>query len=97
MRANVKEANKHLLKAMKPCYFDHIPVAEIQAVLKEHQIMLVNEDGTPFEAIFCGRSGHTLIDLAICGVCGAVVDNHKLFLSWYTMPSGRYEITTYLS
>lgn len=75
-------------------YHESIPIRTIEDILEMFNISLINEDGSAFSAIFTGREGRTTIDLAINNV---PVTNSMLSLTWHKMPSGRYEIISYLS
>lgn len=55
--------------------------------------MLLDEDGTRLEAIFCGESGRTTL---LFGDEGYVVDNSVLVLEWHKL-STCYEINAYFS
>jgi hypothetical protein len=70
-------------------YHAEIPLTAIFAIVKEHAGQVVQEDGTPWSGFICGENGQSTFDIE--GV------KFHLFLSWYQMQSGRYEITTYVS
>jgi len=65
-------------------YFDGIPVAGIQSILTD-----CGFDAEPLDGIYCGHQGR--LDAVRVG------ERTWFNLSWYRMPSGRYEITCYLS
>lgn len=56
-------------------------------------LMLLCEDGTPFEAIFCGEEGRTTIHF---GTAEEMMENSILVFSWYKLTT-KYEITCYFS
>lgn len=87
-----RNANK-LLSEMGKQYWPEIPMDDIVNGLRALQIELVNEDGTPFSAIFTGDEGRANIDLKWMD---AYVTNSELLITWYKMPSGNYEIVAYL-
>lgn len=74
-----KKARRALANAMAPSFFDAIPIDLIEDAIGPHGLHLVNEDGTPFSAIFCGREGHSSIDTA--DETGKVVG--RVILTWY--------------
>lgn len=58
-------------------------------------MMLLNEDGTPFEAIFCGEKGRCTIHF---GAEGQMVENSVLVMDWYKLSTnGKYDINMYFS
>lgn len=77
----------HDLTANK--YFNEIPLDEIFEIVNVNGLMVVDEAGEAWSGLLCGESGQ-----AHFKVQGA---KFFLHLSWYTMPSGRYEIVTYIS
>ena len=92
-----KKLNKEISKMIKKnggCYFDKLPIAQINDCLKKYDFELLNEDGTKFCAFFCGDHGKTYINY---GKENDIVGDSIIVFSWYKMPSGRYEITTYIS
>lgn len=79
------QANRRLHALTRNCYFESIPVAQVQAILAKHGFQ-----PEPLDGIYCGAQGQ--IDPP------AQVGEHTwCCLSWYRMGSGRYEITCYLS
>jgi hypothetical protein len=89
--SSTQTLKNHINKALAPLnsgYHDIIPLFHIFEVVKEAG-EVVQEDGTPWSGFLCGEQGRCTFDIE--GV------KFHLFLSWYQMPSGRYEITTYVS
>ena len=83
--------NKQLIKLTANRFFEQIPFQQIAEIVEANNSKLVDIDGTNLETLFlCGDSGHTLINLR-----GQKRD--ALILEWYRMPSGRYEINTYVT
>jgi hypothetical protein len=72
-----------------PTYHNEIPLSQIFEIVEKHAGKVVQEDNTPWSGFLCGDSGQTTFDIE--GV------KFHLFLSWYTMPSGRYEVIAYVS
>lgn len=77
-------------------YFGKIPFDKIDDILKKYDLMLVQEDGTPWEGIISGESGKTTIDVARISD-NVIMKNTSLFLSWYKMDSGKFELIIYLT
>lgn len=88
-----------------PVYFESIPVTEIDSILREFGYLLIQEDYTAYEGIFCGEQGNALLQIGLLsseylhnGIPSYTpVENSCLSLSWYKMGAGRYEIVVYLS
>ncbi len=80
-----RQANQRIHALTCNRYFDSIPVMELQAILADSGF---NPD--PLNGIYCGHEGRISDD-------ARVGDRTWCNLSWYRMPSGRYEITCYLS
>jgi len=85
-------------------YFDGVPIPEIWKLLKKHDVVVVDEDGTKWTGFITGRKGRTAFDLAPDGTADQkgiypeTYTNTTLVLTWYKMDrSGRYEIVAYLS
>ena len=91
-----KEAGKAIWNTLKPTYFDSIPLLGIQDALKPFSLMICDEEGNPWEGLLCGREAHEIFPVASTEGQGKV-ENASLCLSWYKMPSGRYEVIGYLS
>jgi len=77
------------LSSFNTTYHVSIPLGEIFTVVYEFAGQVIDVDGTPWSGFLCGDSGQTTFDIE--GV------KFHLFLSWYTMPSGRYEVIAYVS
>ncbi len=88
-----RKANKEL-QAMSAKYHEQVPLDGMFETLKAHGIIVVDEAGDPWQGMLLGSNSHTTFALQIDG---QPVDNAVLFLSWYRMPSQRWEINTYLS
>jgi hypothetical protein len=106
MLSNIKtKLNKEL--ALFNNYFPSIPLDEVNDVLKRYGYLIIQEDGTPFSGFLCGENSRasfeigSLMEKSNDGVGGLAsygkIDNTTLQLNWYKMPSGRYEITCYMS
>ncbi len=87
-------------------FFDKIPVQEIMDILTIRNLVILQEDNTAWdgEAIGNKYQGKRLFKLAYKG--SAVKDamhnvytpigNAKLVLTWYRMPTKRYEVVVYV-
>ena len=69
------------------------PLDKIDKVLRQHNIRMVDEDGTDLSAMFIGDQSDTDISLML----GDQFLEKQLYLSWYKMPSGKYEVVVYLT
>ena len=74
-----------------PVYSDSIPLDEMFAAVKAEGGLVVDEAGEAWSGILCGASGHCVLAIAGIGRQAA------LYVGWYKMGSGRYEITSYVS
>lgn len=70
-------------------YHDEIPLDQIFCILRQAGLQPIDIDGTPWSGIICGSDARTRIQIR--------GQRFSLELAWFTMPSGRYEITAYLS
>jgi hypothetical protein len=72
-----------------PIYFSEIPLDVIFYIVRDHAGQVVQEDGTPWSGLLCGDEGNTRF----------AIEGRKffLYLSWYKMNSGNYEIVAYVS
>jgi hypothetical protein len=80
-----KAANNALYELGKT-YWDGLPIREIAAVLEANGL-----GSAVLEGFYCGREGRFSEETA--GPSGSAMFS----LSWYRMPSGRYEIVSYVS
>ena len=94
LNANIrKQINKQLQENFNK-YFPSIPLTEVFEVLKNNNVVAVQEDGTPWSGFLCGDDGNASIELKFND---ELIDNAMLILQWHKMESGRYEINTYVS
>jgi len=94
MTAKMRKAMNKKLYAMGTEYYTKIPLQHIFDILEENDFIVVQEDGAPFSGILCGDESRTTFKLQCKG---EYVDNAELYLSWYKMQSGRYEINPYIT
>lgn len=87
------KANKELYQKTK-VYHKDIPIEDIFATLKSHGITVVDEANEEWQGMLLGRDSSAHFNISIEG---QRVTNCMLFMSWYRMPSGNWEINCYLS
>ena len=86
-------------------YYDSIPLHEYFAVLRAHNIVPLQEDNTMWSGFLVGEQGNARIEIAPfeSGVNRDGLafynpfSNAMFILSWYRMPSNRYEVSAYIS
>lgn len=76
-------------------YHQYIPILDIFQVLESGGMMAVQEDGTPWSGILCGHEGS--VNFPLVEIASGAALKRMLVLSWYRMPSSRYEINIYFS
>lgn len=87
-KSSSDKANDTLADISKK-YWDVIPIQDIFNACRAQGLEPIQEDGMPWAGFLLGEEGRADIPLA---------DSNKyLHISWYTMPSGRYEVTPYIS
>lgn len=91
-----KSKINELLNVISKKYFKNIPLEEIFTLLENNNVKVVQEDGTDWEGLLCGTEGNVVFSLK-CRYCNENISNSLLVLNWFKMPSGNFEITTYLS
>jgi len=92
-----KRASNMIAKIANQNYFPNValPINEADNELIQCGYRLVNEDGTQFQAIFCGATGHALIDIAPLE-SNEIVSNVRLSVNWYRM-NNCWEVGLYLT
>lgn len=88
-------------------YFKEIPLNEITEILKNNEVILLQEDGTPWSGFVmsggeCGSEKANKVnpftfDLGVKKNNNYLVANNKLIMSVCTMPSGKLEVIMYIS
>lgn len=101
-----KKVNKALLNLTRNKYFSTIPLKTIETILSENDIILLQEDYTPWSGLLLGDASKVSIvvgdkndivrKLGFVTVFASYV-NTSLELSWYRMPSGKFEINIYIA
>ena len=103
LKAGVKgKINKELSKL--ETYQKAIPLDKIFKILNKQGVIVLMEDGTPWDGMLLGRTGQEYFDIAPKDSEYLVnklktytpYTNAKLSLSWYKMDSGNYEIISYV-
>lgn len=81
-------------------YHTQLPIDKIFGVLEKRGIVVLQEDNTKFSGFFLGENAQTYFPVAPIGSENnefyTPFKNSVLTLGWYKMPSGKYEITTYI-
>jgi hypothetical protein len=77
------------LYPLSTSYHLAIPLDIIFGIVEKHVGMVVQEDGTRWSGLLCGDEGRANFAIANSRLV--------LYLGWYQMPSGVYEITLYVS
>jgi len=85
-----KDNVNKLLNILGKTYFPAIPLDLIFAIVETgFENKIIDEDGTPWSGLLLGDNSHTAFKIKNI--------KYTLFLSWYKMPSGNYEIVAYVS
>lgn len=77
-------------------YYKLIPLNTITNYLKQNNLIILQEDGSEFEGFLCGCEGRTSFLMRDIEQNKNIKDS-ILWLSWYKMTSGNYEVVCYLS
>jgi len=79
-------------------YFDGIPLENFQDILKKYNIYMLMEDYTLWSGMLLGDDSQSDFELGYADdTRKSVIKNAMFRLSWYKMPSGRYELVKYIS
>ena len=89
-----KKANAEITKLTSNKYHSKIPLKDIDDILKKYDMWLVDEAGEPWSGFLLGSNSGG--DFDIMSKNGPI-KNSMLVMTWYKMPSGKYEIVAYLS
>jgi hypothetical protein len=91
---NKQTTLNHINKSLSelPVYNSTIPLDDIFQIVKDNGGLVVDESGEEWSGFLCGESGRAV--MAVTGIGGKSVG---LYVGWYKMESGRYEVTTYVS
>ena len=80
--------NESLSALITNRYFEHVPLADMLRMAEEEGFSL-DEENTPFALL--GHEGKADIELRMSGAKKSA----WLHLTWYRMPSGRFEVVAY--
>ena len=77
----------------------------IENILKPYNLLLLQEDNTPWDGFITGAEGRATFTLGYLDTAyeqnGLTaykpIENAALIMTWYKMQSGKYEIVTYIS
>jgi len=108
-RAKLKSAtkskiNKDLDKVLKQTYFNKIPLKDIFNVLEKYDIVPLQEDYTYWSGILSGGRKETERVAIILGLketqdergMYTPISDAELIITYYIMPSGKYEVIGYV-
>ena len=95
-----KRVNSILSQVSKE-YRPQIPLDEIFKALEDNGLIAIAEDGTKWEGFLTGKEGRATMGVAFLGEAPrdgmrTPIENAKLVVSWFKMPSGKYEANAYL-
>jgi hypothetical protein len=105
-----RDINKEL-HDISTTYHTEFPSDAIFDILKKRGIVVLSEEGTEWSGFFLGASAQTFFPIAPIGSAEVRASNRTkentytvytpfkntaLAMSWYKMPSGKYEMTTYV-
>lgn len=85
---------KEVRLILAPTHFKEIPLGDLFDSLKRHDCIVIQEDGTPWSGILCGREGTCLFRFTFED---ELCENACLALQWYKMQSGKWEVTGYIT
>lgn len=83
-------------------YHNKIPLADVVKILAKYGLIMLQEDNTEWSGLLVGETGtQQMIDIGYKetknGEMYTPIENAALVLSWYKMPTGRYEVNFYIS
>lgn len=99
-----KKINNAIHKITKPTYFSQIPLGDVFQALNHFGIIALQEDQTEWSGFLCGgvdKTEQVYFDLGWIEDKDEknrylVIKNSVLSLSYYKMPSGKYEVIAYI-
>jgi hypothetical protein len=103
-----KKINKDLQKILKQTYFKSIPLDRMFKVLEKHGIVAIQEDNTYWSGFLMGGVKNTEMVNFNLGYKNEykeehgikrymAVSNAVLTMTYYKMPSGKFEVIGYIS
>jgi hypothetical protein len=100
------KANKEIQKVLKKTYFSSIPLNEIEKALNKFGLTMIAEDYKGWSGFLTGgvdKTEQVYFDLGWMDEKGLidntfkVVPNAMLAMTYYKMPSGKYEVIAYIT
>lgn len=89
-----RKINGRLNNTVNYTYHESIPMSLIVEALGTQGTWMIQEDETPWSGVICGTNG--VATFRIANERGEIT-NCRVFMSWYKMSSGNYEIIAYVS
>jgi len=98
-----KKINRELISLEN--YHVGIPLEIIENILKKYNLLLLQEDNTPWSGFITGAEGQATFTLGYFDTAYeqngltayTPIENAALVMTWYKMQGGKYEIVTYIS
>ncbi len=104
LSANIRKSINNLLTDIGATYHESVPLNEISNILKDHEIVMLQEDNTEFKGMLLGENSRASLSLSSKDLYNkeskqyTPYDNSNLILTWYKMPTtGNFEVVAYLS
>ena len=101
-----RDINNRISSLTNGQYFEQIPLQDLFDILKSHNINAIQEDGMNWEGMLMGgkecgdpegSNQNVNFELVVENEGQrSLIRNSMLTLAWCVMPSGKYEITSYL-
>jgi len=96
--------NKDINKILKPTYFKAIPLKAIMDAMEKHGVTLLDDDYTEWSGFFTGGVKDTQVVHFLLGWTDTkddrgmhrVIPNAAFTMSYFKMPSGKYEVIGYV-
>jgi hypothetical protein len=103
--ADRNRLNASVRAAVPENYYPNIPMDQLREAMKMEGYVPLQEDGTEWAGMFLGSEGETFIPMGklsegrmLHGLATyKPVSNSGLRMTWYEMPSGKYEIVKYIT
>lgn len=96
LKATARRAlNDALAEVVPTLPLDSIPLGGIFEAFEGRGVLVLQEDGTRWAGLLCGREGRVTFDLG--PEEGRVFSNAALVLMWHKFDTGRYEVVAYVS
>ena len=93
-----KQSMKDLGTLLKPTYFGQIPLDEIFWATVRNGLIPYQEDGTPWGGFLLGGVKEAqMVQFPLADLETGQPFNSAIVMSYYVMPSGKYEVIGYLA